>query len=195
MRQLSANVAPLFASGEVETVLMISIKDKDDNLVLSSTSFYENITLDNGDLYEANDLLVSADPPQLSTTVDREQYKIVIADPDFMEGSEAEIGMVGKKMTVVAGFINPETGTPFTADEDVFVVYKGKVDGAAYKIALQEFGEALLQITGVSPILSLEAARGIYLSKDAVRRRNSQDSSCDQLYEGSTAVVLKWGKI
>jgi len=194
MRQLSANVAPLFASGQVETVLMVDIKDKDGVPIMTSTTYYNNITLDNGDVYESNERLVSADPPQLSTTVDREQYKVTFADPDFLDGAEAENGMVGKRMTVLVGFINPETGTPFTADEDIFIVYRGRVDGAAYKIALQELGEALLQVTGVSPILSLEARRGIYLSKDAIRRRNPQDSCCDQLYEGSAAIVLKWGK-
>lgn len=194
MRQLSANVAPLFESGEVETVIMVNIKDKDGGLVLTSTTYYDDITLDSGDYFEANGMLVSADPPQLSTTVDREQYKVTISDPDFLEGGEAENGMTGKKMTVLVGFINPATGTPFTADEDVFCVYKGKVDGAAYRVSVQSLGEALLQITGVSPILSLEARKGIYLSKDAIRRRNPKDSSCDQLYEGSNALVLKWGK-
>ncbi len=194
MRQLSANVAPLVESGEAETIFLVRITDKDGLVVFSSTTYFDNVTLSNGYEYEANGMLVSADPPQLSTTVDREQYRIAIADPEFMQGDNAENGLTGKRMEVRLGFINPEDGLPFTSITDTFVVYRGRVDGAAYKVSTQEFGEVLLQITGISPILSLDSKSGITLTKDAVRQRNPNDSCCDQLYEGSSTLVLKWGK-
>lgn len=195
MRQLSTNIASLLdLQEEVETLFLVRITDKDGAVVFSSTSYYENVTLSNGYLYEANGMLVSADPPQLSTTVDREQYKITIADPEFMQGDNAENGLTGKRMEVRLGFVEPEIGVPYTDEIDTFIVYRGRVDGAAYKISTEEFGEALLQITGVSPIMSLEMKKGFRLTKDATRQRNPTDSSCDQLYEGSSTIVLKWGK-
>lgn len=194
MRQLSANVAALVENNQAETIFLVRITDRDGDVVFSTTTFYENVTLDNGYQYEANGMLVAADPPQLSTNVDREQYHVTLADPEFMQGDNAENGMTGKRLEVRLGFLDPETGYPYTADEDTFVVYRGRIDGAAYKVNTEEYGEALLQITGISPILSLDAKRGFYLSRDATRQRNPNDSSCDQLYEGSSALVLKWGK-
>ena len=195
MRQLSTNVASLLELGDTETLFLVRITDKEGEVVFSSTSYYDDVTLSNGYLYEANGMLVSADPPQLSTTVDREQYKVILSDPEFMQGDNAENGLTGKRMEVRVGFIDPESGLPFTEERDTFIVYRGRVDGASYRISTEEYGETLLQITGVSPILSLDMKKGIHLTKDAIRQRNPNDSSCDQMYEGSSTIILKWGKI
>jgi hypothetical protein len=143
--------------------------------------------------------LVSADPPQQSTTVDREQYKVSLADPEFLLGDIAEANLVGKRLFVHLAIIDPTTGLPLLGQDnegvaDAFNIYTGSIDGGAYDIDTRELGESLFQVTGVSPILSLEMKSGIYLSKDAVRQRNPNDSCCDSLYDGSAAVVLKWGK-
>lgn len=194
MRQLSANVVAALTGADLETFYTIRIADKNDTVVFTSTTHHSNVTLSNGHLFEANGLIVSVDPPQLSTTVDREQYKVGIADPAFLQGSMAENGLIGKKLEVRIGFIDPTTGLPYTNVNDTFLVYKGRIDGTAYKVSTQEYGESVLMITGTSPILSLDMKKGIFLSRDAVRQRNVNDSSCDQLYEGSGSVVLKWGR-
>jgi hypothetical protein len=193
MRQLSANVQAALEQGS-DTIYLVRVTARDGTVIFTSTTYHSDLTLTNGYAYEANGLLVSADPPQLSTTVDREQYRVTVADPEFLEGVHAENGLTGKILDVRLGFINPVTGLPFLEPVDTFMVYRGRVDGSAYKINTEEFGESLLQITGISPILSLEMKKGIYLSRDAVRQRNANDSSCDQLYEGSSSVVLKWGR-
>jgi hypothetical protein len=196
MRQLSANITALMASGEpVEMFYMVRITNRAGVVIYADTTHYATVVLSNGFTYPATGSLVSVDPPQQSTTVDREQYQITVADPAFLLGELAEANLVGKRLETRVGFINPATGTPFTNVADTFLTYKGAVNSGAYKVTLEEFGEALFQITGVSPILSLETRRGIYLSRDAVRQRNSADSSCDKIFEGSGAATLKWGKV
>jgi hypothetical protein len=197
MRQFSAPVAALFADSDVEleTIFLVRITDASGAIVISTTTHFNNVTLSNGWVYEANALLMSADPPQLSTVVDREQYKLIIADPDFITGSYAESGLIGKLLDVRVGFIDPATGLPMTTLTDTFVVYKGRVDGSNFQIDTKELGECLLQITGTSPILSLDMAKGIYLSRDAVRGRHPADTCCDDIYEGSNTSTSKWGKI
>ena len=194
MRQLSANVAPLLIAGTAEMILLVRIYDKNNTVIFTSTTFYEDVTLSNGYVYAANGLIVGADPQQLSTTVDREQYKISIADPSFLQGPLLEAGLTGARLEVRLGFINPATGLPFTAETDTFILYRGRIDNAGYKISTEEYGESILQISGASPLLSLDTKRGLLLSKDAARQRNSNDSCCDQIYEGSSAITLKWGK-
>lgn len=196
MRQLSANIIALMASGvTIEIIYLVRIKNSAAGIIYADTTHYATVILSDGSVYPANGTLVSADPPQQSTTVDREQYKITIADPEFLLGGIAEANLVGKRMESRIAFINPATGNPFTDVADTFLIYAGSVDSGAYKVTLEEFGESLFQITGVSPILSLEMRRGIYLSRDAVRQRNPADSCCDKLYEGSGKVTLKWGKV
>ncbi len=194
MQQFSPTIAALFAAGTVDTFFMVRVYDKNGVNVFTTTTHHNNVTLTDGRTFEANDLLVGADPPQLSTTVDREQYSITIADPEFLQGSLLENGMVGKRMEVLLGFLNPVTGLPYTNPADTFTVYRGRCDGGALKVDTREYGEVLARVVGVSPIMSLEKKKGILLSRDAVRQRNASDSCCDQLYEGSSAVVLKWGK-
>jgi hypothetical protein len=196
MRQLSANITALIESDEtVEMFHMVRITNRAGTVIYADTTHHAPVTLSNGAVHPATGSLVSVDPPQQSTTVDREQYQITIADPEFLLGALAEANLVGKRLESRVGFINPETGTPFTNVNDTFLTYKGAVNSGAYKITLEEFGEALFQVTGVSPILSLETRRGMYLSRDAVRQRNSADSCCDKIFEGSGPATLKWGKL
>jgi len=195
MRQLSPNIAALLQSYDtLETIYLVRIENKQGEVIYADTTHYAEVELSNGHVFPATGDLVSADPPQQSTTVDREQYKITIADPEFILGDLAEANLVGKRLQCRIGFIDPATGDPFTDVEDTFLVYAGSVDGGSYKIEIEEFGESLFQVTGVSPILSLEMKKGISLSRDAVRQRNPADSCCDKIHEGSGSSVLKWGR-
>lgn len=195
MRLFSANVTAALARDDTETIYLVRITDVAGTVLISSTTFFEQVTLSNGYVYAANGTLVAADPPQLSTTVDREQYKLTFADPEFAAGAHAENGLIGKKLDVRLGFIDFTTGLPFTDVADTFIVYKGRIDGTSYKITTNELGEAILQITGTSPMLSLDMQKGVYLSKNEVRQRNPLDSCADQIFEGSGPTTLKWGKL
>jgi hypothetical protein len=194
MRQLSSNIVNLIANETVNAFYMVLIRHYNDGFInFNTTSHFANVTLSNGITYLADGKLKSADPPQLTTTVDREQYKVLLSDPSFTEGGNIGQGLVGKIMEVRIGFLNPLTGTPFTNIADTFVSYKGRVNSASYLVDTDE-GTVDLEVTGVSPLISLEMVKGFYTSRDFVRQQDVTDSSFDSVYEGSGGTVLKWGK-
>jgi hypothetical protein len=158
------------------------------------TNYFRNITLSNGEVYEANGRLLQVDPPQLSSTVDRELYKITFADPDFYFGQEAPVSVVGKPVTVRVGFINPTTKFPVTEIENTVIIYKGAVDGTSYSVDTENTGESIWLVTCASPMNDLEMVRAMYTSKDSVRLVSPGDNSFDQIYEGGGEVELKWGR-
>jgi hypothetical protein len=194
VRQLSANIVNLINNKTVTAFYMVLVQHTGGGFVhFNTTSHYSDVTLSNGVTYIADGKLKNADPPQMNTNVDREQYKVILSDPAFADGPIIQQGLVGKVLEVRLGFIDPSTGLPFTNIADTFVVYKGRVDSASYLIDTEE-GEVDLQITGVSPMVSLEMVKGYYLSRDNVRAHDTNDSSFDDVYEGSSAIILKWGK-
>lgn len=194
MIQFSANIQTVLSQMPIETFYMLRVSNINGTAIYSSTDYFMNVTLSNGYVYTADSLLLSVDPPQLSSTVDREQYKIVLSDPSFSQASIIENNIVGKYLETRIGFINQTTGLPYLTASDTLIVYKGRIDSAGYVIDSGEIGESKLQITGSSPISNLDQKNGIYLSKETIRNANGNDSSCDQIYEGSGALMLKWGK-
>jgi hypothetical protein len=194
MIQFSANIMSEVNAGNVETFYLLSIRNGDGSLERASTTHAIAITMGDGVTYLANDQIVAADPPKLSTTVDREQYRVTLADPSFENAEAADSGMVGKTLETRIGFVNSTTGLPYTAMADTFIIYKGRIDGAALTVKTAELGESNLDITCASPMAVLDMKKPLYLSKDFIRGRQASDSSCDQVYEGSGSLVLKWGK-
>lgn len=195
MITFSETVSQIIADGKGEVFIFMSLKNADGSLFRASTTYHSDFTDSNGITYESDGLIVSADPPQQSSTVDREQYKLVLADVEFKLPAVAENGLVGKTLEVRLGFINPLNGLPLVEDpNDTLVIYKGKVDGLSGNANLEEIGELLFTLTGAAPLISLDMSRGIFLSKDFVRARNPADGSCDDIYTGSGPLMLKWGK-
>lgn len=194
MRQLSQNIKNQLAAGTLDIFYLVRIYETDGTVLFSSTTNPFDIQLSDGRSFEANGAILSIDPPQLTTTVDREQYKISIADASLVQSNLAQSGLVGKQIEVLAGFNNGDTGVPFENAADTITLYRGRVDSVAYKITTEILGERILVITGTSPMLALDMKKGIYLSRDFIRQRNINDSCCDDIYEGGSSVVLKWGK-
>jgi hypothetical protein len=170
--------------------------------VIHSTSLFMDIDLLDsaglpvlGHSYVADDTIASVDAPQATTNVDREQFRILLSDPRLESMETVFNNLVGYPIEVRLGFLNIDTCMPFLDLSDTIIVYKGRVDSTAYSIKTQEMGEAVLQVTGSSPMRSLDAKNSLFLSRDYVRQLSPNDSSCDQIFEGSEALVLKWGRI
>jgi hypothetical protein len=194
MIQFSTNIQAVLSQMPIETFYMLRIANTNGTSIYSSTDYFTDITLSNGYVYTADSLIQSVDVPQLSSTVDREQYKIVLADPSFSQTSVIENNIIGKILETRIGFINQTTGLPYLTASDTLVVYRGRIDSASYAIDSGEIGESKLQITGSSPLSNLDQKNGIFLSKDTIRRLNGTDSCCDQIYEGSGTLTFKWGR-
>lgn len=183
------------ASGNGEAFYLLAIREGDGTLLRATTTHFEDILMGNGINYEADDYLQSVDAPHISSNVDREQFKIALVDPSFMNGSDAEKGFIGKRLELIEGFINPVTGKPFTDMVDTFTLYKGQIDSSGFKITTIDIGESIFAISGASPMAALEMARNGLLTKEETRARNPNDSSMDLIYEGSGTIALKWGKV
>jgi hypothetical protein len=159
-----------------------------------TTNYYADITLSNGDIFEANGRLIEIDPPKLSTSVDRELYKISFADPEMDYGNLAEEAIVGRPVVVRLGFVNQTSRQPYTDVADTVIVYKGKVDSGSYNINSANIGEAVFSISCASPMADLDLVKTLLTSKDALKDIDPNDNSFSSIYEGSGQIQLKWGK-
>jgi len=194
MLLFSPRVRQLIADGRARAFFCLHLLNADLSVYRASTTHYNTVKLGNDITYAADDFIVSVDPPKISSNVDREQYRVTLADPEFQGAADAENGLVGKRMEVRLCFLDPDTNLPLTDIEDTFIVYKGRVDGMTSNVSTEEVGESLFDMTGASPMVSLDMSKGTYLSRDVMRARDPEDSSCDKIYNGSGALVLKWGR-
>ena len=108
-----------------------------------------------------------------------------------MAGDRSYTGLVGKLLEVRLGFIDPDTGNPLISS---FVAYRGLIDSVQLEITTSTEGEEMLKIGAASPMNDLGMKRSIYLSKEETRRRDPNDSSCDEITKGSVGKGLRWGK-
>jgi hypothetical protein len=167
---------------------------------VSNTTFYCGTThstsvIYGGDTYYNDGKIVSVDGINLSSTVDRDTFKIVLADSDLTLVSELDSAtnnsLTGATASIYAGYLDSNSQPILSA---MLPVYIGTVDAYAIIFDTNSNGSATVAITLSNPMNNLDQKRSIELSKQAIRARHPADSCCDQLYEGSTAMTLRWGK-
>lgn len=190
MITLSTNVANALALATVEPFFLIKIATG----FYQGTSFYRDIVMSDGLTYSADGRLARVSPPRISTSVDKEQYTISVADPGLLLGPTVENDLISKDIIVRVGFVDQTTNTPFTNLSDTVVVYSGKIESVGYTVDTNSIGNIILEVICSSPMGNLDAKAGIILSKEFMKSLNSSDVSCDQIYEGSGKLRLKWGK-
>lgn len=188
MISFSSRMSELLSRPSIETFYMVQI-----GVTTRMVSLASSVELSDGRVYLSGDL-VSLDPPRLASSVDRSVYRITLADPRMEYGVQFEGGMVGAQVEVLLGLIDMTTGQPETDINNVFVIYRGAVDEVSYKVDLSNSGSSLAMLTCASPMANLDMSKPFYTSKDFIRQINVNDSSFDQIYAGSGAVQLKWGK-
>ena len=192
MIQLTTRLQELLSSNSIEVFYLLKLGDE------YTTTYYRDVVF-NGSTYLANNRILALDAPQVNSIVDREQYKITLADPGFDLGAQvsgvvAGKGLVGTPVELRSAFVDQTNSLPELAPANTFIVYKGLIDAGAYQIKTSEQGEVLLTISCVSPIADLDAVKTIYTSKEYARRRNPNDTAFDQIYLGSGVINLKWGR-
>jgi hypothetical protein len=202
MMFFSSTIKSYLSSDKIEAFYLLRILNSDGSIIYSSTSCFCDIlltslgvSLGSNYLYSSNSSLKSVDLPQLSTSVDREQYKIsIITNPTDPQMNLAVTNLIGKTLETRIGFVNTTTGFPDMAIENTIIVYRGRVESAGYTFETSDIGESTLQLSGSSPIVNLDQKNGLYLSRDSIKHLNANDTCCDQIYESSSAITLKWGK-
>jgi hypothetical protein len=188
MIKFSNNISVLLQNPAIEAFYCITVGS------YRTTSFYSNITLSNGEVFESDGRLVSVDTPRISTVVDREIFKIVLTDADYVLGAQFQSGLVGANFEVRILLINPVNNSPYTNLADTILAYKGIVDNIAYSLQTSGVGETALAISGSSPMNDLDLTRNFYTSREYIKTKYPDDTCFDQIYEGSGPVNLKWGK-
>jgi len=189
----SENIRNLISNNDIRIFYLIRIANTTTEYK-KITSHYGNILLEGDSTpYIADGSLIGVSPPKVSTNVDRQQFKIDIADPAFVEASAVDSGLVGYGITIRMGFLDP-TGLPYTNLIDSIITYSGRVDSVGYLVKTEQQGESTLQISGASPMADLDLKKFIYLSRDFIRARDPNDTCCDMIFGGSGTLQLKWGK-
>lgn len=194
MITFSPRVTELIASNRAEAFFCMHILNGGGSLFKASTTYHENVALSNGVTYISDDFIAKMEPPHQSSDVDKEKYKLAVNDDGFFLAANAENGLVGKRMEVRICFFDPDIPGPLLNLADTMILYKGRLHGLEGELEMEEFGQIGFTITGSSPMMSLDMTKGIFLSKDAIRARNPNDGSCDDIYKGSTPLLQKWGK-
>jgi len=187
MRILSPTVESILDSGNIKFFYLIDLYFTNTYRFTSYTSdiyFKNNNYVSDGGLFEI-------DSPKVSSAIDREAYRVVIADLSNQMLAEMRANIVGKDILVRAGFINPSTNQPLLSQADVITVYKGFVDKPEI---INDWDTKIASIEGTSPMADLDMINSFITSRDSMHQRNSNDSSFDEIYD-SSELNLKWGKV
>ena len=164
MRSYSSNVQVLLALDNISYFYLITIgpfKDANDvTTTLRHTPIASGIII-GSTFYSGDNYLVSIDPPRMSSTVDKDSYKIVYADNNFFWRPIFEKGFSGAPVSISVGFYNTSSGPlggaqrgmPLTSASDTIVIYSGFSDQNSYQIDMN--GEILVTLECSSPMGSL----------------------------------------
>jgi len=146
----------------------------------------------NGNTYTANSALLEVDSPKFSSVVDRESYRVVIAEDDSNTfKAEIDDNVVGKGIEVRIGFLDSNDEPILSPVSDVLLAYKGFVDSPSIQ---NNFESKIITFEGTSPMSDLDMVIPFIGSRDGIKQKSSNDTSFENLY-GDSVIKLKWGKI
>jgi hypothetical protein len=186
MRQFSSAIQTVLASDNISFFFLIKLEFSQTYYI---TSYGSDIVFD-GNTYSAEGGLFEYDSPKLSSVVDRESYRIVIADVSNTMIQEFKNNVVGKAITVTAGFLDAN-GEPLLNTSDMVQVYQGYVDTP---IISNDWESKTAVIEGTSPMSDLDAVNVFYTSRDGMDQRSTTDTSFDDMFEDGE-IKYKWGKV
>lgn len=182
---LNERIAELFNQPVISSFLCVSVAG------MRLTTFPSNLTLADG-IYTSSDLILSLDEPQMTSTVDRDLYKMTFSDSERVLMRVFEGGINGADITALAGFVDYYSEEPEL--DHLFIIYKGIVESYSYEVDTAGQGGATATISCSNLMASLDDSNPYYTSKQYIRSISPGDTSFDQIYEGSGSVVLRWGK-
>jgi len=188
MRTFSSAVQSLIDSGNIEYFFLITLEF---NNTYRFTSYRANLEFppNSGNIYTADGGLFEIDEPRFSSVVDREAYRIVLAEELDEMFAEFEANVVGKPIDVKVGFVS--NNVPLLSEADVVSIYRGRADSPSIS---NDWEEKLAIIEGTSPMADLDAVNVRFTSKDGMDQVSTTDTSFDEIY-GNREITLKWGKI
>lgn len=194
----SNNIKQIIDTDNLSSFYLVQIDYKTGTVFHTSTPMDINVV--GIGLFSSDNNLKGIEAPRLSAVVDRETYKITYSDNHQELRAKFDQGIVGTPVTVWVGLYNTSDvvingilpGQPFSAKSDLIVAYKGVIDTHGYATDVDTEITALIECS--SPMASLDLNKPFYTSKDSMKQINPNDTSFDDVYSGSKAVNLVWGK-
>jgi len=186
MRQFSTPVQTVINSDNLKFLFLIKLEF---NSTYYFTSYHRDIVFD-GNTYIADGGLYEFDSPKFSSVVDRESYKVVVADLFDTMSAEFKANVIGKPIEVFVALLDAN-GDPLVNNADVLRIYKGFVDSPSLDIS---FESKLAILEGTSPMSDLDMVNTVITSKDGMDQLSATDTSFDEIYENGE-ITIKWGKV
>lgn len=153
----------------------------------------------NGKTYTYDGGLATIEPPKISTTVDREVYKISLLDNDGQLFNKNATdtnrldNVIGASIITYMGLFDYDSNdvrTPNTSN--LLTVYEGAIDGIQ---VVNDFEEKVVVIEGSSPMADLSMIQIRMTNKDYQSQLSAADTAFDYVLEDVEDVKLKWGKV
>jgi hypothetical protein len=186
MRTISAATQAVLDSDNVKIIFLMELQFSS---TYRFTSYHSNIVYD-GNTYLSDGGMFEFDSPKFSSVVDRESYKIVIADQAALMLAEFRANVIGKPISVKVALLDVN-GDPMLGVDDVISVYNGFVDSPSIS---NDFEQKLAIIEGTSPMSDLDMVRSFMTSKAGMDQHSATDTSFDEIYDNKQTTV-KWGKV
>ena len=162
---------------------------------LRITDSPRDITI-NGVTYPASAILKGLTPPRTQSTVDRDQYRLQLADPDGAIRSRVEVQPSGVPMSVQLTFVAEDLDDnnnvkllPNTMD-----VYRGFLSGSNLGY---ESGAPVYTLTFTGQISQLSASRPRLTSQESQQEfsaASATDTAFNYVHTYDTDDILKWGR-
>jgi hypothetical protein len=200
MRVISENVELILAERLIKTYYLFSFIGS--TLDLRYTTHFSDITISGLGTFLANNTIASFEPPMMERATNRESYKLTFVDSDFTLRTVAESNIVGSRVKVYLGFLNP-FGTAFGGANpdmpllnpiDLILAFDGVIDTKQY--AINSFEKtAVFSMECTTPMGSFNAVNPYITSKNFIKNIDPTDTSYDQIYDKAVGLELLWGKI
>jgi len=185
MRTISSATQAVLDSDNIKMVFLMKLEFANDYYF---TSYHSDVVYD-GDTYVADGGMFEFDPPKFSSVVDREAYRIVVADQGGVMAGEFSLNVIGKPVSVKVALLD-SNGEPMLNVADVLSIYNGFVDAPSIT---NDFEQKLAIIEGTSPMSDLDMVRSFVTSKAGMDQKSAIDTSFDEIYDNKNTTV-KWGK-
>lgn len=154
---------------------------------------YPNDVVFQGENYESDGSVISIELPKMTSVVDKQKFRITLADNSLNFAAAAEQALVGQTVSVWMSVLD-SAGLPVLTPADVILIYKGAVDAPSHQMNLEASGSMLFNLDCASPMADLDRTRTYFASQDYIDKTAPGDTSYEQIFQGSGPVSLRWGK-
>ncbi len=142
----------------------------------------------NSNTYTAGQGLLNLSPPQVVSTVDRDQFNITLSDNQNVYNSRVEAAPTGWSMSTQI-LLKRSDGT-FAASG--LPVYRGICSGASFT---RSGSDRVLQLEFTSPLTKLSTVNERVTTDAQQRSVNVNDSSMVHVIDSVNEATAKWGRV